>query len=76
MIDVTVGIIAMKDQFGFVCASTPIEMGAKRFFSEWGTFSLAKMFLIAEFEHEFNLSGAFDLPPVIRIVYGFGVLQI
>ena len=45
--DVMVGVIAMEDQFGLVCASTPIEMRAKRFVSEWGSFSLAKMFLIA-----------------------------
>ena len=45
--DVPVGVIALEDQFGLVCASTPIEMGAERFFSEWGSFRLAEVFLIA-----------------------------
>jgi len=45
--DVLVGVIALENQFGLVCASTPIEMGVKRFGSEWGSFSLAEVFLIA-----------------------------
>ena len=45
--NVPVGVIALEDQFGLVCASTPIEMGEKGFGSEWGSLSLAEVCLIA-----------------------------
>ena len=43
--DVLVGVIALEDQFGLVCACTPIEMGPKGFGNEWGSFSLADVCL-------------------------------